>query len=196
MRRVLIGVLIVLVIGAAVVVWLFTSSPRGSDDAGTGAASTSPSSSATAGPLPDATPTSGSEVIAPTTAPAQTLPPIEPVAPLIAMPFPSSATEEGGLAAGYPSEVMAPAPGSDVLQSAITTEGETMQVTLVARTDASEDDVRAHYAAAWSALGLREVQTSDGSSTFAGAYESLTLAFSPNSATGTRYTLFGLFRGN
>jgi hypothetical protein len=196
MRWVLIGAGAVVVIGAIVTGVLLTTSGAG----GPGADGVAPTGAVTPtqGPLPDATPTSGSEVLTPTEAPAQTLPPVAPAAPgeaLLAPPYPDSANAEGALVAGFPADILGPAPDSDVIQSAVATEGDITQITLLGRTDASPDDVRAHYAAAWAALGLVDQSAGDGSLTFAGRGASL--SFSANTGgTGTRYTLFGVFRAS
>jgi hypothetical protein len=90
---------------------------------------------------------------------------------------------------------MGPAPASDVLESSIATEGSTMQVTLVARTDSPADDVRAHYRGLWSQLGLMEsAGAAPGDVTFSNAHSSLSLAFASASGTGTVYMIYGVLR--
>jgi hypothetical protein len=198
MRWVLIGAGVVVVVGAVVVGWLLTNSGGPGGDAGDAGSAPSGQVTPTQGPLPDATPTSGSEVIAPTEAPQTSLPPVAPVAPaeaLVAPPYPASGSAEGELVAGYPSAAMPPSPGADVLQSSIATEGDIMQVTLLGRTDASPDDVRAFYAAAWSALGLADQSGQDGTLTVTGRGASMSLAFT-TAGTGTRYTVYGVFRAS
>ena len=197
MRWTLIGVGAVVVIGVIVAVWLLTTGGRG----GTGAVDGGPATNVTQGPLPDATPTSGSEVLPPTDGGQSTLPPVTPPAPvapaeaLVPPPYPASATAEGDLAAGFPVDVLGPMPSSDVISSGIATEGAIMQVTLEGRTDAALTDVRAYYAQKWAALGLQEQPTSDGSLTYTGRGAALSLsAF--EGGTGIRYTLFGVFRAS
>ncbi|WP_438354495.1 hypothetical protein [Microbacterium sp. CJ88] len=201
MRWTLIGVGAVVVIGVIVAVWLLTTGGRSGTGSG---ADGGPSTNVTQGPLPDATPTSGSEVLPPTGSVDNTLPPvappvpIEPVAPaeaLVPPPYPASATAEGDLAAGFPVDVLGPMPASDVISSSIATEGSTMQVTLEGRTDTAVADVRAYYAQKWAALGLQEQSTSDGSLTYTGRGAALSLSANEG-GTGIRYTLFGVFRAS
>ncbi|KAA9106490.1 hypothetical protein [Microbacterium rhizomatis] len=199
MRWALLGVLAIVLVGIGVTVWLMAS---GGAPGSTGSAGSPGTAQATtAGPAPGATPTAGSEVLPPTAVPDATLPPVAapssaPPTPLIAPPYPESATADFSLVPGFPEQVMGPAPASDILQSAIATEGNVMQVTLVGRTDASPDDVRAHYTELWSGLGLTNAgTTSDGSLSFTGPLESLTVSTTVG-GTGTRYTVFGIFRAS
>ncbi|WP_375386197.1 hypothetical protein [uncultured Microbacterium sp.] len=201
MRGVIFGALGLLAIAVVVFAVLLNGSNAGPGSTSGSATGSSSSGSTTAGPVPGATPTSGSEVLAPTAAPETTLPPIAPpssapATPLIAPPYPASATADFALVDGFPEQIMGPAPASDILQSAISTEGTVMQVTLVGRTDASPDEVRAHYAQQWAALGLADAGTSaDGSLSFTGAFESLSVSATVG-GTGTRYTVFGVFRAS
>ena len=130
---------------------------------------------------------------------ASVLPSIAPAAPLIPAPFPAAGSSEGDLVEGFPGEVMGPMPDSEVLNSSIAAEGATMQVTLVARTDAAPEEVEAHYAALWGALGLDRPPRGHRPKTrltYVGPYESLTLSFSPTSGTGTVYAVYGVFRAS
>ena len=68
-----------------------------------------------------------------------------------------------------------------------------MQVTLIARTDASDEDVRAHYRELWTAPGLASVGAARRRR-HSDEYSSLSLDFSASSGTGTVYLLFGVFR--
>lgn len=191
MWRVLIAVGILALIGVGIAVWFFaTSNPAG--DPGAGAAPTS-----TRGPVPGGTPTTGSEVQTPdpSAAPNDQLPPRTPGTPLIEPPLPSSASGESTLVDGFPSEIMGPIDGGDVVQNSIATEGETMQVTIVVRTDASKDDISTHYGELWASLGLApQPAGEDGSLSYSSEFESLSLAFTPASGTGTVYMLYGVFR--
>jgi hypothetical protein len=70
-----------------------------------------------------------------------------------------------------------------------------MQVTLTARTDATADAVTKHFEASWSALGLHSTPDAGTAAlTFAGPYESMTLAFSTGTGTGTVYMIYSVFR--
>jgi hypothetical protein len=117
-------------------------------------------------------------------------------APLAAAPLPDSGSASGELVAGFPASVIGPTADSDVLSSSIATEGDTMQVTLVARTDTSTDDIRTHYAQHWAGLGLAPSDSEGAGSAYADAYTSLSLAFSPDSGTGTVYMIHAVFRTN
>lgn len=191
MRRVLwiVGGVVLIVLVAAI--WLATAG------AGGGAAAPTPTATPTRGPLAGATPTTGSEVQDP--APGQLepgrLPPLPAATPLVSAPLPESATANRKLVEGFPAKIMGPAPDSDIVSSAIATEGSTMQVTLVARTDASPESIVAHYRDVWAQLGLIDQGTTNGNgAAYASPHTSLTLAFSPESGTGTVYTILGSFR--
>lgn len=199
MRWVLWGVGAVVLVGLAIALWLSTAdgdagAPRAVD------ATTAPTAhapSATPGPLRDATPTTGSEVKAPdaTAPPADRLPPLSTPSPLVSAPLPGSGSASGELVDGFPTNAMAPAPASEVLQSSIATEADTMQVTLQARTDATPEEVSRHYRVLWSDLGLADVGASGGAgASYADALSSLSLAFSASAGTGTVYTVYGVFR--
>ena len=74
-----------------------------------------------------------------------------------------------------------------------------MQATLTARTDASPEEVAEHFATAWAALGLNGTSQGSGTSTvlsYTGPYESISLAFSSGSGTGTVYMIYSVFRTN
>jgi len=165
-------------------------------DAGTGGtakpgatASTAP----TVGPLPQATPTTGSEVLPPTATPITKLPKITPQPPLVAAPLPKTASKTNGIVKGFPKDIMGPAAKSTVLSSSVATEKTTMQVSLVATTTESQKSVQKHYEKLWSSLGLRAGTASDGTITYVGPHESLALSFG-TTGTGNRYTIYGVFR--
>ncbi|MGO4681150.1 hypothetical protein [Microbacterium sp. 2MCAF23] len=188
--RVTIGVVGVLVAAGAVTAIVLTGvGGTGADRAATAA----PQS--TSGPLPGATPASGSEVPPPPATPLSAMPPASAgeAGPLISAPLPGSGSLDGGLVDGFPAEVAGPAAGSTVRSSSIATQDTVMQVTLSALSSASQDEVRGEFRTRWAAAGMREQQTADGTMTFTGAYESLTLSFG-SSGTGTLYTVFGVLR--
>lgn len=193
MRRVLIVVSGVVVLGLFVTIWLAVRpAAQGIDDV-----VATPFSSPTQGPVPGAAPTEGSEVLPPDESGGIRLPSLAPEEPLIVTPFPAPGSQENGLVEGFPVEAMGPVQGSEVLQSSIAVEEQTMQATLTARTDASADDVRSHFAAAWTTLGLHEqIAESSDDLSYVGPYESLTLAFTPSSGTGTVYAIYGVFRAS
>ena len=148
----------------------------------------------TAGPARNAVPkhgaAAGSEAMP--SAQAQPRPRPKSSQPLLKT-APKSARARGRLVAEFPSKVMAPSGGSTLTTSATTTQGKRTQVTLTAHTAASAASVRSHYEKLWASLGLTPRETSDGTLSFSGAHESVTLSF-PASATDTRYALFGTFR--
>lgn len=182
---------LVMVVGIAVIGVLAMNRPA-TDQTAPGA---TPSAQATPtkGPVPGATPTSGSEVQPPTAPPHTGLPPRETPKPLIPAPLPESATRSGGLAAGFPDDIVGPMDRSDVVSSAIATEGTVMQVDLVAATAATPDEIRAHYSKLWKSHGLQEQAAPDGTLTCIGPYESATLAVE-KSGTGYRYMIHAVFR--
>ena len=196
MRRVGLVVAGVVVLGLAVALWfIFTSSPGGSAAPSDGSSS---SGAPSRGPVPGATPTTGSEVLPPTNEiDPNRIPPRTPSTPLVVPPLPESASKVGGLVDGYPREIVGPSPDSSVLDSSIATEGDRMQVTLTARTDVTPEEVARHFEAFWAALGLHG--TSQGAGTtitlaYTGAYESMTLAFNTGTGTGTVYMIYSVFR--
>ena len=180
-----------LVIAIALLVW----TPAGSagDPGATPSATVSPSR----GPDPQGTPVAGSEVQTPD--PSATnpnrLPPRHETGPLIEPPLPPSASAEGALVDGFPAHIMGPTGTSDIVSSSIATEGDTMQVTLVARTDEPQQDVRAHFSSVWNSLGLAESPSNETASlTVEDGSNSLSLAITPSSGTGTVYMVYGVFR--
>lgn len=195
MRAVLWVVGAVVALGIAVTVWLLVAGPGSNASAGPDAGAT-PGPTVTQGPVPGATPTTGSEVQPPeeSAPPTDRLPPLATPSPLVSGQLPPSGSASGELVKGFPADVAGPAPDSQVLESSIATEGSTMQVTLVARTDASADDVRAHYRELWAGLGLADAGGTDGSVTSSDTLSSLTLTFSPSSGTGTVYMIYGVLR--
>lgn len=183
----------VVALGLIVALALVLSPPAGQQTAGTPSSTASP----TRGPNPEGTPVPGSEVQTPDpSAPnPDRLPPRDGGSPLVEPPFPPSGSAEGSLVDGFPVQIMGPTSGSDVLSSSIATQGDTMQVTVVARSDESREDVLAHFSRLWRELGLAESPGSDTSALSAGdGSSSLSLAFTSSSGTGTVYMVYGVFR--
>jgi len=198
MKYTLWGVGAVVVIGIVVALVLLFSPPTNPPGDSPGAGSqNSPSPAATAGPSPDAAPADGSEVPSPdpTATPGAGLPPREGDEQLVTAPLPQPASAEGRLVDGFPVDIMGPDDESEVLSSSIAVEGDTMQVTVVARTDAPEADIIEHYRALWSGLGLSDAGASGSSAlSYGNDFSSLTLAFTPSSGTGTVYMVYGVLR--
>jgi hypothetical protein len=146
------------------------------------------------GPRPGATPTTGSEVPPPAATSVSGLPPAQPAAPLISAPLPASGSLDGGIVDGYPATIAGPADGSTVTSTSIAVQDAVMQLSLIAVSSASQDDIRTYYRTVWSAAGLREqTAAADGTMTFVGPYESLALSFG-STGTGNHYTVFGILR--
>lgn len=183
---------LVIVVGIAIIV-AFTVSRPVADPVDASVPASSTPAAPTKGPVPGATPTSGSEVQPPTAPPHTGLPPRETPKPLMTAPLPESAARSGGLAAGFPDDIMGPMDRSEVVSSSIATEGTVMQVDLVAATAATPDEIRAHYKKLWKSRGLQEQAAPDGTLTCTGQYESTTLAIEA-SGTGNRYMIYAVFR--
>lgn len=186
------------VVGVLVVAGVITTVALNGTGSPGARATPSPSVSLGPGPLPGAKPTTGSEVPTPTAAPPGSAPlaqqpPAQPATPSISAPLPSSAARDGGVVDGFPVNVAGPVEGSTVTSTSIAVQDTVMQLSLAAVSTASPDEIRAHYAGLWNAAGLREQPSTDGTTTFADAYGSLTLSFG-SSGTGTLYTVYGVLR--
>lgn len=212
MRWSIVGVAVVVLAGLVTAAWLLLT-PPGAPDSPPGTAPTTsagsqnspgdgsfPSDAGTstpptpqAGPSPGATPVEGSEVLPPTdqNTPRNRLPLLPQPTPLISAPLPDAASASGELVAGFPSAVAAPAPGDDVLDSAITSDGSTMQATLKARTDATAATVSDYFRQMWAGLGL--TPTGGGEVAASDPFTTVTLAVA-ESGTGTIYTVFATLR--
>jgi hypothetical protein len=175
-------------VGICAAVWLLVSPPPANTGGGTAATTTAPQLS---GPDPTATPVAGSEVQAPdaTAAPIDRIPPRTSQAPRITTPLPPSGAAKGDIVAGFPLDLAGPAAGSDVLDTSVTSEGDTMQFALVARTDSPGNEVRDHFSALWTELGLAP----DGAA-FQDAYTSISVTVDETTGTGTVYTVYGVLR--
>ena len=196
MKYTLWGVGAIVVVGIVVALFFLLAPPAGTSDTAEPSSAATPS--ITRGPSPGATPEEGSEVLPPdpSSTPGSGLPPLPVPEPLVTAPLPESAAADGVLVDGFPGDVMGPAAGSDILSSSIATESDVMQVTLVARTDATQEEVSAHFRSLWAELGLTEGVQTEGSAdiTSTDQFSSLSLAFTPSSGTGTVYMIFGVFR--
>jgi hypothetical protein len=124
---------------------------------------------------------------------AQHLPPVTQSAPRVQTPLPPSAQERGGLVAGYPTDLAAPAADSEVLDSAVASEGDVLQFSLRARTAAAGADVLAHYRTQLSGQGLAAATADAGSVAFRDAYSSVVVT-AEQSGTGVVYTIHGVLR--
>jgi len=125
--------------------------------------------------------------------PGDHLPPLASPTPRVVAPLPASGSAHGALVAGYPVELGAPLPDSDTLDSSLATEGDILQFTLVARTDAAAEEVLARYDAQWASLGLVPAPETAGVLAYRDAFTSLTVS-AATSGTGTVYTVFGVLK--
>lgn len=169
--------------------------PAGGSPSAATSATAAPISPTAAGPAPNATPVDGSEVEPPTTpdAPSDRLPPVSAPTPLVAGPLPASASAQGELVPGFPTVLGGPAPDADIIDSSVSSADTVMQVTLTARTDATREDVTAHYRSAWAGLGLADA-SGDAALAYTDPFSSLTLAFTDGSGTGTVYVIYATLR--
>ena len=109
-------------------------------------------------------------------------------------PYPASAFAAGDLVAGFPTEVIGPLPGADVVESSISSGEDRMQSTLVARTDAPAPEVVAYYRDLWTSLGRApSAQAGQEALSFSGDFDSLTLAVEPSTGTGTMFVVSAAF---
>ncbi|MCK6068062.1 MULTISPECIES: hypothetical protein [Microbacterium] len=189
MRVALVVTAVLVASGAVLSGWLLLSAePPASPRTATTAAAP--------GPVPGATPEAGSEVLPPDeqAPPSDRLPAIAPATPRIAAPLPEPASAQGALVEGYPADLAAPLDGSDVLDSSLAVEGDVLQFTLIARSDASGSDIAAHYAGRWAALGMAPAPETGPATSYRDAFSSVTVAAEAPSGTGTVYTVYGVLR--
>ncbi len=190
-RIALAAVLVAFAVGAVIFAWSLTAT--GETPAAQTPAAQTPAAT-TPGPVPEATPVAGSEVLPPQPGDASAgLPPLGDDPPLVSAPLPAAGSAQGGLVTGYPVDAAGPRSGDEIIESSVTAEGTTLQATLSARTDDSPADVTAHYRALWTSLGLTPhvdtgVEFAARSSTAA-----LTVTAS-GGGTGTVYTVYAVLR--
>lgn len=141
-------------------------------------------------PQPTATPTSPQLGIAnPPQADTET-------SPLITLPLPESASAEGRLVAGFPTAVLSLPPEATVVNSAIATEGDRMQATVVASTSASEETVQRYFDEVFTDLGLTGADTKSApgstATTWSNGTDSIAVATTADGDV-TRFSIFALF---
>jgi len=177
---------ILLAVAAMVLAW--TAASPGESRTAASATPTTP------GPATGATPVAGSEVLPPDPAgPSEGVPPLTQSPPLVSTPLPSPGVASGTLVTGYPTDVAGPLAGDEVIESSVASEGTTLQATLTARTDRTPDEVREHFRAHWSSLGLSPDADTAQELSFRSSTASVTLALSTG-GTGTVYTVFAVLR--
>ncbi|MCC4908019.1 hypothetical protein [Microbacterium sp. cx-59] len=146
------------------------------------------------GPAPGATPVDGSEVLPPTSGEdPNRIPPREADPPIVSAPLPAAASASGHLVTGFPASVVGPATGDDVIDSSVSPEGTTLQVTLTARSDRGADEIRTHFRELWASFGLLAREASVQNQLFASDTASVTLDV-VETGTGTVYSLFATLR--
>ncbi|WP_010205795.1 hypothetical protein [Salinibacterium sp. PAMC 21357] len=146
-------------------------------------------------PAPTTTRVVGSEIPPPTATPTTPQLGIE-TSPLISGPLPESASANGKLVTGFPTSIISLPPGTEVTSSAITTEGDRMQVTVVASSSRSEDEVQSYFQDVFSALELQGAETPAApdtrATTWSSGADSIVVATQTDGAI-TRFTIFALF---
>lgn len=93
------------------------------------------------------------EVMPPSSSTETQLPPSAITPALLNAPAPSTSSANGALAAGYPSESLPPEPNSTITSSAVATDGEHVQLSLVAVSSTDVDGVLSFYTTALARYG-------------------------------------------
>jgi hypothetical protein len=183
-----------------------TPAPRGSDaPKGTAPSASVPATPSTAGPGsgagagPDA-PAAGkrysTEVLPPVAPTSPALPPSDPLPVPVSAPLPRTASATGGLVSGYPDAVLPLTPGAHVDSSSVASQGDRLQVTLTATTDAGVTDVLAFYRTALAKYGMYDTPApAQGGATalrFSRDGSTVTITATP-SDDGSTYVIFGTF---
>lgn len=190
MRWMLLITLVVVAGGLAVALALSTASPALT------AAPPSDRSHTSATEAAQPTPVAGSEVPPPdeaVTAPLNRLPALPPRTALVTLPLPADGHQTGGVVTGFPLDVAGPFPGALVLETAVSSAGDTLQATLTARTDASPEEVHSYYRDAFATLGLVPTST-DVDAPYSDGTSAISVAVLPGSGTGTVYSVFAVLR--
>jgi hypothetical protein len=154
-------------------------------------------------PIPTPTALGGSEIPQPTATPTTPQLGIESppqsgteTSPLISGPLPKSASADGKLVAGFPTSIISLPPGAEVASSAIATEGNRMQATVVASSAASENKVHSYFTGIFTDLGLTstETQAAPGTkaTTWSNGTDSIVVATKVDGDV-TRFSVFALF---
>ncbi|GAA1222236.1 hypothetical protein [Rhodoglobus aureus] len=149
----------------------------------------------TTAPTPTPTGLGGSVIPQPTATPTAPQLGIE-TTPLITGPLPESATAVGELVAGFPTSIISLPTGAEVVSSAIATEGDRMQATVVATSTASQDEVHRYFERVLTPLGLRGAETPAApgttATTWSSGTDSIVVATTADEDV-TRFSVFALF---
>lgn len=146
-------------------------------------------------PLSTRAPGSDSEVLPPTATPTTPHLGVDPT-PLVTAPLAKTASATGKLVTGFPSGVISIPADTKVTSSAISTQRNRMQATLVGTSAASVGDVQSYFEAAFTKLGLTSTVTPSApgtqANTFARGNDRIIVTTEAHSG-GTRFTIFALF---
>lgn len=142
---------------------------------------------------PDTTTAERTEELPPTTTDAARAP-LPGSTPLI-QDLPAPASGGQALVESFPTDLMGPVSGTEVVSNSVTVDGSTVQVTLTGRTSASPEEISRQYAELWTSLGFSP-QPSGGSSSFTATsdFDWASLSFGPAAEGATEYTAYGFFR--
>ncbi|TFD79419.1 hypothetical protein [Cryobacterium fucosi] len=125
-----------------------------------------------------------------------TLPDSKPLAALVTLPLPDTASAVGSIVAGFPTRVIPEAPHSSVGTSSVAAEGSHLQATLAAQTTLTVVEVMDFYRTALAKLGLYDTPAPalDGSTalTFNRGNNTVTISVTAIDG-GSRYVVFGAF---
>ena len=188
----------VVVVGGLTLAVMLALGPGGGSAAPVAESSGMSAAADGSGPAPGATPVSGSEVQPPeaglpTQAPER-LPAREAATPRVQTPLPASGAAEGSLVSGYPVDLAGPTDGSTVIDSSVSSAGDTLQFSLRARSDAGAYDLRSALGARWSAAGMAGGTADDPAVlSYGDAYSSISVAVE-ETGTGSVYTVYGVLK--
>lgn len=125
-----------------------------------------------------------------------TLPPSKPLPDPVSLPLPDSASAEGKLVKGFPTQVISVAPHSTVTGSSVASEGSRLQVTLTAESSLAVVDVLDFYRTELAKVGLLDTPALalSGSSALVFARGDHTITLSAMTVgDGCRYVILGSF---
>ena len=136
------------------------------------------------------------EVIPPKPTSAPALPPSTGLPRPVAAPLPATASATGKLVAGFPAAALPAAPGSTISSSSVASQGEHLQVSLVAKSSRAAIDIVAFYRAALAAYGMYDMPAPAVAGSTAVAFsrggDSVTVTATPGTG-GTSYVVYGTF---
>ncbi|SMH42845.1 hypothetical protein SAMN06295885_2076 [Rathayibacter oskolensis] len=148
-----------------------------------------------AAPVAAADPSAPLEVSGP--APVETgLPSSAPRAALIALPLPAAASADRAVVAGYPSDVVAPLPGSIVASSSVEPAGEVLRSGLTATVALTAEQITEQYRSSLAERGFTSaaVEAPEGGSAmlFTAGQDTVSLAVAPTGTPRMSYSLLSV----